>query len=312
MRQRNKGKHSEQYSYVMTKIRSKKWRKFAKRFAIGYVAVCGLLYWQQQRLMFHPSKSLEHTPSLYQLTYQDLWIPVKNASGKPEQLHGWWIPAKNSNAPVILYFHHNAMNIGSNVSQALQFHKLGYTIVLFDYRGFGQSEGDFPTEAQVYEDSQAAWNYLTQTQQISPSKIVIYGHSIGGAIAIDLATKHPDAAALIVQNSFTSMRDMTKRFGLYWVLPIELLLKQRFESLEKMKAIKMPTLIIQGTEDFQIPMEMGTKLYTAAPEPKQLLTIVGGGHDNHLSETNLTTVQTFIQKATQHPTTISNKTQKKS
>jgi uncharacterized protein len=215
---------------MTTKIRSKKWQKLAKRFAIGYVTVCGLLYWQQQRLMFHPSKSLEHTPSLYQLTYQDLWIPVVNASGKSEQLHGWWIPAKNANAPVMLYFHHNAMNIGSNVSQALQFHKLGYTIVLFDYRGFGQSEGDFPTEAQVYEDGQAAWNYLTQTRQISPSKIVIYGHSIGGAIAIDLATKHPEAAALIVQSSFTSMRDMTKRFGVYWVLPIELLLKQRFES----------------------------------------------------------------------------------
>jgi uncharacterized protein len=283
----------------MTKIRSKKWQKLAKRFAIGYVTVCGLLYWQQQRLMFHPSKSLEHTPSLYQLTYQDLWIPVKNASGKTEQLHGWWIPAKNANAPVMLYFHHNAMNIGSNVSQALQFHKLGYTIVLFDYRGFGQSEGDFPTEAQVYEDGQAAWNYLTQTRQILPSKIVIYGHSIGGAIAIDLATKHPEAAALIVQSSFTSMHDMTKRFGVYWVLPIELLLKQRFESLDKMKVIKMPTLIIQGTEDFQIPVEMGTKLYTAAPEPKQLLTIVGGGHDNHLSESNLTVVQTFIQKVGQ-------------
>jgi uncharacterized protein len=85
--------------------------------------------------------------------------------GKSEQLHGWWILAKNANAPVMLYFHHNAMNIGSNVSQALQFHKLGYTIVLFDYRGFGQSEGDFPTEAQVYDDSQAAWNIQKASQR---------------------------------------------------------------------------------------------------------------------------------------------------
>lgn len=275
----------------------KNWRKLMGRVAIGYGIVCLLLYWQQQRLMFHPSKSLQHTPSLYQLTYQDLWIPVVNqASGKTEKLHGWWIPAKNENAPVMLYFHHNAMNIGSNVSQALQFHQLGYTIVLFDYRGFGQSEGDFPTEAQVYEDAEAAWHYVTQERKIAAERVVIYGHSIGGAIAIDLAAKHPEAKALVVQSSFTSMRDMTKRFGLYWLLPIELLLKQRFDSLDKMNAIKLPTLIIQGTDDFQIPVEMGTKLYAAAKAPKQLLTIAGGGHDNHLSEPNLKVVQTFIQR----------------
>ncbi len=271
------------------------WRKFAQRFAIGYGLVCLLLYSQQQRLMFHPSKTLEHTPNLYQLTYEDLSIPVVSASGKTERLHGWWIPADNKNAPVMLYFHHNAMNIGSNVSQALQFHKLGYSIVLFDYRGFGQSEGRFPTEAQVYEDAEAAWNYVVQTRKIAANRVVIYGHSIGGAIAVNLAAKHPEAGALVVQSSFTSMRDMTKHFGLYWVLPIELLLQQRFESLDKMNAIKLPTLIIQGTEDFQIPVAMGTRLYHAAPDPKQLLTIVGGGHDNHMSEQDLTVVQRFIQ-----------------
>lgn len=269
-------------------------QRVSGRFAIGYIAVCGLLYFQQQRLMFHPARSLEHTPSLYQLKYEDIWIPVVNASGKTENLHGWWIAGKNANAPVMLYFHHNAMNIGSNVSQALQFHKLGYTVVLFDYRGFGRSNGDFPTETQVYEDGQAAWTYLTQTRKVAPSNIVIYGHSIGGAIAIEVASNHPEAAALIVQSSFTSMRDMTKRFGVYWILPIELLLRQRFESLDKIRTIKMPVMVIQGTDDFQIPVEMGTKLYAAAPEPKQLMTIVGGGHDNHMAEPHLQHVQKFI------------------
>ncbi len=90
------------------------------------------------------------------------------------------------------------------------------------------------------------------------------------------------------------MRDMTKRFGVYWLLPIELLLRQRFESLDKINTIKMPVMIIQGTEDFQIPVEMGTKLYAAAPEPKRLLTIAGGGHDNHMSEIHLQKIQQFI------------------
>ena len=205
------------------KLAWKRSRPFIQRFAIGYSLVCVALYFQQQRVMFFPAKQLEHTPSLYQLNYQDILIPISKPGGQTERLHGWWIPAEKPNAPVMIYFHHNAINIGANVSQALQFHKLGYSIFLFDYRGFGQSEGGFPTEPQLYEDAQAAWNYLTQARKIPSNRIVIYGHSVGGAIAIDLAAKHPEATALIVQSSFTSMRDMTIRFGVYWFLPIELL-----------------------------------------------------------------------------------------
>lgn len=279
----------------LTWVRS---RSFLKRFAIGYSLLCVALYFQQQRLMFFPMHKLEHTPSLYQLNYQDVWIPVSKSGGQSDRIRGWWIPAEKPDAPVMLYFHHNAINIGANVSQGLQFHKLGYSIFLFDYRGFGQSEGAFSTESHLYEDAQAAWNYLTQERKLSPNRIVIYGHSVGGAIAIDLAAKHPEAAALIVQSSFTSMRDMTKRFGVYWFLPIELVLRQRFESLEKMKSIKMPVLIMTGTEDIQIPVEMGERLYAAAPGSKQLIIIQGGGHDNHLSEPYKQRVKQFIDQAT--------------
>lgn len=244
--------------------------------------------------MFFPFRDLPHTPKLYNLAYQDVWIPITTPANKVERLHGWWIPAQKPDAPVMLYFHHNAVNIGANVSQARQFHNLGYSILLMDYRGFGQSEGTFPTELQMYEDAEAAWNYLTQQRKIPPQQIVIYGHSIGGAIAIDLAAKHPNAAGLVVQSTFTSMRDMTKRFGVFWVLPINLLLQQHFESLQKMKSVKMPVLIIQGTSDIQIPIEMGQSLYAAASNPKQLLIISGGGHDNHLSEKDRQTVKKFI------------------
>ena len=283
------------------KLAWKRSRPFIQRFAIGYSLVCVALYFQQQRVMFFPAKQLEHTPSLYQLNYQDILIPISKPGGQTERLHGWWIPAEKPNAPVMIYFHHNAINIGANVSQALQFHKLGYSIFLFDYRGFGQSEGGFPTEPQLYEDAQAAWNYLTQARKIPSNRIVIYGHSVGGAIAIDLAAKHPEATALIVQSSFTSMRDMTKRFGVYWFLPIELLLQQHFESLEKMKSIKMPVLVITGTEDIQIPVEMGERLYAAAPEFKQLVIIPGGGHDNHMSEPYKQRVKQFIEQALNLP-----------
>lgn len=235
--------------------------------------------------MFIPFREFEHTPDLYQLPYRTVWMSIATSTGKTERLNGWWIPAKNPDAPVLLYLHHNSRNIGGNVSQARQFHRIGFSVLLFDYRGFGQSDGKFPTESQVYEDAEIAWNYLTQTRKIPPQRIVIYGHSIGGTVAIDLAAKHPDAAALIVQSTFTSMRDMTKRFGLFWMFPIDLLLRNRFESLEKMKRVKQPVLIIQGDRDLQIPVEMGQALYAAAPNPKRLLLIPASGHDNNMSDT---------------------------
>jgi hypothetical protein len=276
----------------------KRSRKFLLRFAIFYGLICFALYFQQQRLIFIPFHDLEHTPKLYQLKYEDVWIPISTSTGKVERMHGWWIPAQKPGAPVMLYLHHNAANIGANVSQALQFHKLGYSIFLFDYRGFGQSEGEFPTESQVYEDAQAAWSYLTQMRKVPSTRIIFYGHSVGGAVAIDLAAKHPEAAALIVQSSFTSMRDMTKRLGLYWLFPVELLLRQKFESQEKMKSIKMPVLIIQGTQDLQISIEMGKSLYAAvASNSKQLLIIPNGGHDNHMAKEYTQVVQQFVEQA---------------
>lgn len=275
----------------------KRWKPLALKIAVGYSLFCGALYFQQQRLMFFPTRQLANTPELYDLKYQDVRFSVQADAGRLENLHGWWIPAEKEDAPVMLYFHHNAINIGANVSQTLQFYELGYSIFLFDYRGFGQSEGSFPNEVQLYQDAQAAWDYLIQQQGIFPEDIVIYGHSAGGAVAIDLAAKQPEAAALIVQSSFSSMRDMTKRFGLYWLLPVEVLLTQHFESSAKMASVQMPVLILTGTSDLQIPVAMGERLYEAAPEIKQLVVIEGGGHDNHLSPEHRQVVEQFVDRA---------------
>jgi len=272
-----------------------------KKPAIAYTAICLGFYFFQQRLLFYPAKKLANTPDLYQLNHQPLNIPIPGTSAT---INGWWIPApKNAtsetDAPTLLYLHHNAINIGANVSQALQFHNLGYNVFLFDYRGYGQSSGPFPTEARVYEDAQAAWNHLTQERQIPPEQIIIYGHSIGGAIATDLAAKQPDAALLIVQSSFTSIKDMTKRLGLYWVLPVEWMLKQQFESLVKMPQVDMPVLIINGTNDIQIPVSMGDRLFEAAAGPKEMIVIEGGSHDNHMDKEYLQQLQAFVAEVMQ-------------
>lgn len=220
-------------------------------------------------------------------------MPVSAKNGV-EHIHGWWIPA-DAQAPVLLYLHHNAINIGANVSQAYHFQQLGYSILIIDYRGFGLSGGDFPTESQVYQDAQVAWNYLTQKRRIPPNQIFIYGHSLGGAIAIDLAVKHPEAAGLIVQNSLTNMRDMTKRFGLFWLFPVDVLLRQQFDSLQKIRSVQMPVLFIHGIRDPQIPYQMSQRLFAAAIGPKQLLLIPKAGHDNNMAEQYYQVVRKFME-----------------
>ncbi len=159
--------------------------------AAAYVALGLLLYFQQTRMIFFPARQIETTPAAFGTRFEEVWIPVGQ---RGERLHGWWIPAGSSNQPVLLYLHGNAANIGANAEHANRFHSIGMAVLIIDYRGYGQSEGGFPTEQQVYEDAEASWQYLTQTRQIPPQQIFIYGHSLGGAIGIELASRHPDAA----------------------------------------------------------------------------------------------------------------------
>ena len=182
---------------------------------------------------------------------------------------------------VVLYLHGNGSNVGANVEHANRFHGLGLSVFLIDYRGYGNSQGDFPSESRVYEDAQQAWDYLVKQRGINPNQIYIYGHSLGGAIAIDLAVRHPEAAGLIVEGSFTSVRAMVDfQKPLFNVFPIDFLLGQRFDSLSKVDRLQMPVLFIHGTADSVVPAEMSKKLFDAAPEPKQLYMVPNGGHNN--------------------------------
>lgn len=190
------------------------------------------------------------------------------------------IKAKQPNAKVLLYLHGNGINIGANIAHARRFHQLGFSVLLIDYRGYGRSEGNFPNEMGVYQDSVTAWNYLVKQRQISPSHIFIYGHSLGGAIAIDLAVKQKEAAGLIVESSFTSIREVVAYRNWFWMFPIDLILTQRFESIQKIPKLKMPVLFIHGTADLSLPSFMSQKLYDAAPEPKQLIFVPDAGHNN--------------------------------
>lgn len=269
--------------------------------AAMYGSACLFLYLRQTRFMFFPARVITTRPSDFGLPYEEVWLPVPQPN-RPERMHGWWIPAKGPSAGVLLYLHGNGINIGANVEQASHFHQMGLSVLLIDYRGYGQSEGSFPTEQQVYQDAEVGWHYLTQTRRVAPDAVVIYGHSMGGAVAIHLANQYPDAAALIVQSSFTSMRDMVNHQPVYRIFPIDQLLTQRFDSIHKVPRLQMPVLFVHGLADGKVPADMSQRLYAASPQPKQLYLVPLAGHNN-VAETAgaeyLQTVQQFVQQSLQ-------------
>lgn len=244
-----------------------------------YGAMSFLLYTRQTRLIFFPDAVLESTPAVVGVPYEEVWIPLRNGQGVTERIHGWWMPVSQQERGALLYFHGNGGNIGSNVNHAARFHRMGLSVLLVDYRGYGQSEGAFPQEATVYQDAQAAWNYLTQQRGYRPEQVMIFGHSLGGAIAINLAVQQPQAAGLIVQGSFTSMGEMAHRTTPFSFLPINWLLTQRFNSIEKVSRLEMPVFYIHGVEDREVPADMSQSLYEASPTPKHIWLVPGAGHN---------------------------------
>jgi fermentation-respiration switch protein FrsA (DUF1100 family) len=190
------------------------------------------------------------------------------------------------------------MGDANYLARVTAFRQLGFSVLVFDYRGYGLSQGAFPNELQVYEDSQAAWNYLRYVRQIPPEQIIIYGESLGGAIALDLAVKQPEAGGLIMQSSFTSMVEAIRHRGFFQIFPIQMLLTERFDSLSKLRSLRIPVLFLHGTADSVVPSEMSQRLYAAAAEPKQLFLISGADHVRIYQpgqQSYLKAIQRFIQ-----------------
>ncbi len=252
---------------------------------IAYVAICIFLVLVQQRFIFFPSSVIEITPENINLPYEDVWLTVCEKKGKLDRIHGWWMPANSyrSHFPnVLLYFHGNGVNIGANLEQAYKFHKLGFDVLLIDYRGYGLSTGNFPSEAQMYQDIEIVWNYLVNQRQINPQNILVYGHSLGGAIAIELATRHPKMAGLIIQSSFTSMQNMVNyQGGIYKFFPVKILLHQKFDSISKLSKLDIPICLVHGTEDISVPAYMSEQLFAVTPaEIKDLYMVSRAEHNN--------------------------------
>jgi alpha-beta hydrolase superfamily lysophospholipase len=235
--------------------------------------VCALWYWQAS-FIFQPSPVVDTTPGDLGVKFEKVALPIGGG-----QVAGWWVPSQDPQAATLLYSHGNATNIGANAQGVVRFQKAGFNVFIYDYRGYGESTGGPPREKLAYEDAERAWTYLVAERRIAPATIVIYGHSLGGVVAIDLASKHADAGALITESTLTSIADQADGMRVGRLLPVRLILTERFDALSRIRAVHVPTLILQGQEDTR-HLTMGQRLYDAANDPKQRAVIPGGGHND--------------------------------
>lgn len=286
---------------------------------IGFVGACGILYFQQRQVIYYPTRSIAFNPGSpeFNLPYEAVKF---NSAG--ETITGWWMPAPTAEETLdllpgeprrilkqpktLLYFCGVGPNMGAKnyLTRMKALRQLGFSVLIFDYRGYGQSYNRFPNEQRIYEDADSAWHYLTQTRGISPQDIVLYGESLGGAVAINLAHRQPKIHATIIQSSFTKMSAVIKRHqAWYSYFPIDLLLTEKFESIEKVKNVKMPILFIHGTDDRVVPYDMSQTLYEQAPEPKSLFLIENAAHVRIYSpeQSYLKAIQRFLDRIESHP-----------
>lgn len=241
--------------------------------------VVALVFWTiivmifEEKFIFFPTVypgGLYEAEAKY-LGPEDHWFTAEDGV----RLHAWLVRA-DSAIGTLLLFHGNAGNL-SHRAELLRRHRAsGFNAFIFDYRGYGRSEGS-PTEAGVYKDGLAAYDYLTRLSGIDSSRIILFGTSLGGAVAVEVAV-HRKPAAMILESTFSSAADVAK--SVYPFLPARFLLRTRFDSEEKIRSVRIPLLFMHGDHDSVIPFRLGRKLFEAANEPKEFYVISGADHND--------------------------------
>ena len=232
-----------------------------------------LVRYLETMAVFFPSRSMVVSPSVIDLPWEDVYFKAKDGV----TLNAWFVKKSNASSTLI-FAHGNAGNISDRLFKIKFFHDLGLNVFIFDYRGYGKSDGK-PSEAGVYLDAQAAYDYLQARGDVDMGRIILYGASIGGVVMIDLATQR-DAALLVVEASITNAADMGKIF--YPFLPV-FFLSLKFDSLRKVRSLHVPKLFIHSPDDELVPYWVGRKLFEAALGPKEFLKIHGGHNDGSIT-----------------------------
>ncbi len=241
--------------------------------AVGYGLLVAYVYLRQGSMLYFPMKEIGATPARIGLPFEDVTLET----GDGIRLSAWFIPAQDSRA-VLLFCHGNAGNISHRLDSIRIFHDLGLDVLIFDYRGYGKSEGS-PTEEGTYRDAEAAWDYLRRSRGILSERIVLFGRSLGSAVAAELAMRRT-AGALIIESGFTSVPDLGAQFFPH--LPVRLISRYRYETAEKVRKISIPKLVIHSPDDEIIPFSHGAAVFERATAPKFFLEIRGGHNEGFL------------------------------
>ncbi len=240
---------------------------------IAYLGLGLVLYFMQPTFLYGPVREVPCTPGELGLDFEQVCFK----SGDGLQLSGWYIPAEDSEL-VVLFCHGNGGNMFHRLDSINIFHNLGLNCFIFDYRGYGESEGK-PSEEGTYLDAGAAYKWLTEEKKMQGDDIIIFGRSLGGSIAAQLASE-VKARALIIESTFTSYVDIGRRF--YPYMPVRWFARFSYKTIEYVKSVHCPVMIIHSKNDEVVPYEFGLELYEAANEPKEFVEIFGSHNDGFL------------------------------
>lgn len=259
--------------------------------AVHAVGLVGLVYlhFHQELLVYQAFPGIIRTPDEYGLRYETVFIETEDG----ERLHAWYLPHPDSRG-AILYFHGNAGNISYRQKALTGLTKLGLDVLIFDYRGYGKSTGT-PTEEGTYRDAEAAWRYLVEERKIPPARIVIWGRSLGGAVATYLASK-VEPAALVLESTFMSLPSLALEM---YPIPDESWVTVKYPTAKRIEDIHVPLLLAHSPEDDLIGMHHADALFEASGSKKKKRIRLSGGHgEGHLTELRYTdVVDGFLREA---------------
>ena len=239
---------------------------------------CAALDHQQRRWIFQPSDRSWWGGAAAAQGMQDVWIDFRSREEAADvKLHGLWLPHDDPAAPVLLYLHGARWDVRSSAQRMRRMHELGFAVLGIDYRGFGRSSAGLPSEALAGEDALAAWRWLATQHPQAPR--YVFGHSLGGSIAVQLAAAVNDEAGLIVENGFPSIPAVVRTFKWGW-LPLGPLITQRLDAGARIADVGTPVLVVHGSDDLLIAPELGRALFEQAREPKRFMLVQGGTHHN--------------------------------
>lgn len=259
------------------------WKRLVRSVLIIYIFFALYVFFRADSMIFLPQ------PATYQNTKDILKIPVTDT----EKISAVYLPNAQA-AYTFLYIHGNAEDLGDVRPMLDRLHSWGFSVFAYDYRGYGSSEGK-PSEGNAYRDADAAYRYMTQHLKIPPEQIILYGRSVGGGSATDLASQH-SVAGLILESTFTSAFRV--------VVPFPILPFDKFSNLDKLQKVRCPILVMHGQADQTIPIQHGQTLYASASEPKMSLWVAGAGHDDFTwvaGERHQQALLSFQQLVRAHP-----------